>query len=283
MMDDFREGLRELGYVEGQNIALEFRSAEGKPERHPELAAELVAVRPDVIVTAQGQAAVALANATTVIPIVIININPSLVGITDPSRPGGNITGLGGSVDGDVTAKRLQLLKQSVPGVTRVATLWNSAAATGDGLPALQRIAPQLGLQIHPYLVRNIDEIDGALRTAVGDGTDALLNQIQVLALPRRSQIAEFALQHRLPSMHPIREYVEAGGLLSYGRKKGLWRRAAPYVDRILRGAKPADLPVEDPSSSAELVINLCTAASLGLAIPPTVLPFVSEAISCGR
>lgn len=280
-LNAFREGLRELGYVDGETIAIEVRSAEGKPERFPELAADIVRLHPELILTSQPQAAVALKNATSVIPIVFVGIDPSVVGITDLGRPGGNLTGLGASPSGaPLAAKRLEFLKDAAPRILRVAFLWNPDS--GYELSEIQKAAAGLGIQVHPHEVRSRTDFDVALAAALAKGADALQINARVLALPLRSQIAEFALKNHLPSMHTGREFVEAGGLMSYaGNSKRTWRRAATYVDRILRGARATDLPVEESSISFELVINLCTAARLGLTIPPGLMSQLAEAIQC--
>lgn len=282
-MDAFRQGLRELGHIDGETIEIDIRSAEGDPTRFPALAVELVASRPEVVVAAQPQAATALMNATTVIPLVVIGINASVIGTTDLSRPGRNVTGVVASDGTQLFAKQVELLKETVPSVSRIAVLWNPTGSTREQLEE-QMGASRFGVQIDPHGVRNLDDIDGALRAVAASRADALFTAARVLALPRRAEIAEFALRSRLPSVLPGREFIEAGGLLSYwANSKRNWWRAATYVDRILKGATPRDLPMEDPMLSVELVLNLCTAGALGITIPPAVLPRVSEAIPCAR
>lgn len=271
-IEAFRLGLRELGYVEGENIVLELRSAEGQPGRFAELAAELVAMRLDLILSSQPQVVERLRDATSTVPIVFIGVDPAIAGITDHAHPGGNITGIGDTFAAPVNAKRLQLLKEAVPSVARVAVVRNPTGGSAT-LAEMQDVAPVLGVQIQLIDVRSVEDFDAALASAVAGRADALMVLARVLALPRAMQIAEFALKNRLPSMHSGREFVEAGGLMSYaGNSKAGWRRAATYVDRILKGAYPGDLPVEGSPVVHELVINLCTAERLGITIPASVL-----------
>jgi len=274
-IEEFNNGLRELGYVEGQNIAIEYRYAEGKFDRLPDLAAELVRLRVDVIVAAGGiQAIRAAKNPANTTPIVMTgSLDP--VGdalIASFARPGGNITGL--SLGGpELYGKRLELLKETVPTSPRVAVFWyRPTPAVPFYLTEIQASARALGLQIHSLEVRSISDFDGAFRAAAKGGARALTVSTHPIFTGNRTQILEFAAKNRLPAMYPWREYVEDGGLMSYATKlSDLYRRAATYVDKILKGAKPVDLPVEQPTKF-EFIINLKAAKQIGLTIPPNVL-----------
>jgi putative ABC transport system substrate-binding protein len=281
LVGPFREGLREHGYVEGRNVVVEYRWAEGRYERFPALIAELIAAKVDVIVTAGTPATLAVKKATTTIPLVMIAVgDPVGTGIV-PSlkQPGGNITGLT-SISTEMDGKRLELLHEVVPAVSHVAVLWNATSP----LQALaekqtQAAARVLGLRVLSLGVRNKAEIERALATMQRQPPDALLVLADRLFLHHRALIMEFALQQRLPGVHAYRELVEVGGLMSFGPSYAdMHRRAAYFVDRILKGAKPGELPVERPATF-ELVINLKTATALGLMIPPTVLLRATELI----
>ena len=275
VFEAFRQGLRELGYVEGQNIVLEFRLAAGRADRLPDLAAELARLKVDIILTDGGTAAAQAAqHATTTIPIVMATVgDPVQAGlIANLARPGGNVTGLTLLAPG-LNGKRLELLKESVPGVAHVAVLWNptNPAAT-QYLRETEGAAPSLQLQLQPLEVPGPDAIEAAVGAAVKGQADALITLPDAMLSNQRTQIADLAAKHRLPALFPEREFVDAGGLLSYGPSvPANFHRAAAFVDKILKGAKPADLPVEQPSRF-ELVINLKTAKALGLIIPPSLL-----------
>ena len=279
----FQQSLRDLGYVEGRNLAIEYRWAEGRVERFPELAVQLVRLKVDVIVATSTPAALAARDATRTIPIVFVTaaepVDSGLV--ASIAAPGGNVTGLA-LLAPEITARQLQLLKEAVPKVSRVAVLSNPANRfTALLVKETEAAARLLGVRTHVLEVRGVG-LDAAFSALTKDRPDALL----VLADPgfvvQRARIVEFANTSRLPAMYPHREYAEAGGLLAYGADlRDNYRRAAIYVDKILRGAKPADLPVELPTKF-ELVLNLKTAKVLGLTIPPSVLARADEAIGSG-
>jgi putative ABC transport system substrate-binding protein len=268
----FQQGIRELGYVEGQNIAIEYRYAEGKMDRLSDLAAELVRLDVDVIV-AHGTFTVQRAQqATTKIPIVMTNAgDPVATGlVASLARPGGNVTGLV-STSPELTGKRLELFKEALPNVSRVALLWNPTnRLTVLQVKEIQAAAPSLGLQIQSLEVRDANDFETAFSEIKKKRAGALLGLSDALANVHASRIADFARKNRLPVMLP--DSVETGGLMSYGVNiPDLFRRAAYYVDKILKGTKPADIPVEQPTKF-ELVINLKTAKQIGLTIPPNVL-----------
>ncbi len=270
----FRHGLRDLGYVEGQNIAIEERWAEGKHERLPDLAAELVRLRVDVIVTPGTPPTLAAKDATRTIPIVMVFVaDPVGQGlVAGLARPGGNITGLSSLGEG-ITAKQLQLLKEFVPKVSRVAVLRFPADPVH---PLLVReaegAARALGVLLQVLEAGSPNDFDRAFAAMARERAGALLVLAHPIFFAQRARIADLAAKARRPAMYALREYVEAGGLISYGTHlPALFRRAATYVDKILKGAKPADLPVEQPTRF-ELVVNLKTAKALGLTIPQSVL-----------
>ena len=274
-LDAFRQGLRELGYVEGQNILVEYRYAEGKFDRLPDLAAELVRLKVDVIVAAGGSVAIVAAkDAANTIPIVMTGtIDPVASGfVASLARPGNNITGL--TVGGpELYGKRLELLKETVPRVSRVAVFWGRTTPAGPlYLKEMRDPAQALGLKIQSLEVRSPKDLEGAFQAAAKERAGALTVGPDPLLTANRKQIVELAAKNRLPAIYPWREYVEDSGLMSYAPKLAdLYRRAATYVDKILKGAKPADLPVEQPTKF-ELVINLKAAKQIGLTIPPNVL-----------
>ncbi len=277
--EGFRQGLRELGYVEGQNIVIERRFSEGRYERYPALAAELAGLKPDVIVAVTTQAALAAKNATKTIPIVFTIVgDPVGVGlVASLARPGGNITGFS-NVSVPLSAKQLELIKETVPGLSRVAVLVNP-----DTLPLhlseTEAAARALKVQVQPHRVRDPDGLPDAFSAMVRERAGALMVLADTMFFLQRKRIAELATKARLPTMLPFREAVEAGGLMSYGASiPELVRRAATYVDKILKGAKPADLPVEEPTKF-ELVINMKTAKALGLTIPQSVLVRADQVI----
>ena len=268
-LEAFRQGLRDLGYVEGQSIALEYRFADGRFDRLPELAADLVRLKVDVILAEGGQATLAAKHATGTIPIVFPSA-PDPVGqglVASLARPGGNITGLSLN-DPELMGKRLELLKEAVPGVTRVAYLWHSARISARVLQELEIAARALGVQLQPVEVRDPYMFDQAFATMAEAHADALIRLPSGLFTSRHTQIVDLAARTRLPGIFPNSVFVEAGGLMAYGPSVATnFRRAATYVDKILKGARPADLPVEQPMKF-ELLINLKTAKDLGLTIP---------------
>lgn len=267
----FREALQELGYVEGQNITFEQRWAEGRVDRLPGLAAELVRRRVDVIVTAGGEAARVAKQATSTIPIVMATgADPVRLGLVESlSRPGGNLTGVT-SLSASLTAKRLELLTEFVPSVSRVTVLWDGTPNSRLSVQDVETAAQTLGIAIHPVRARAPNEIEQAFSSAARE--QALIVVASPSLFIERKRIAELAVKHRLPTVVGAREYTEAGGLFSYAVSyPDLFRRAAWYVDKILKGAKPADLPIEQPTTF-EMVVNLKTASSLGLVIPQSLL-----------
>jgi putative ABC transport system substrate-binding protein len=281
LLEAFRQGLRELGYVEGQTIAIEYRFGEGRPERLPALAAELVRLKVDVIVTTGPPAPLAAKQATSTIPIVFaVTADPIAEGlVASLARPGGNITGLA-SMGPEVVGKQLELLKEVAPKVSRVAVLQNPSH---HGHPAMLRQAEDaaraLGLQLHIVQAGSPAEIDAAFATMRSQRVGGVLVLRDSLFIAQRTQIATLAAKSRLPAVYGLRELAEAGGLIAYGANVPLmYRRAATYVDKILRGAKPTDLPVEQPTRF-ELIINLKTAKALGLTIPPSLLQRADEVI----
>jgi putative ABC transport system substrate-binding protein len=285
MREAFLQGLRDLGYVEGRNLVIEWRDAEGKPERLPALAAELVALKVDVIMTTGGtRGALAAKQATRTVPIVFPVVgDPVAEGlVTSLARPGGNVTGLS-AVSPELVGKSLELLKQAVPGVSRVAFLLKPDAmpdrAKKDRLKAADVAARALGVRLQVVEARGPEDFDRAFSAMTRARADALA----VLSTPvfdsERRRLVDLAAKNRLPTVYSYRNYVEAGGLMSYGPDlPDLFRRSATYVDKILKGAKPGDLPVEQPTKF-ELVINLRAAKALGLTIPQSVLARADQVI----
>jgi putative ABC transport system substrate-binding protein len=275
------ERLRELGYVEGQNTIIERRYAQGKAEKFQEFAVEMVRLKADLIITITTPAALAAKNATTTIPIVIPTaIDPVGTGlIASLAHPGGNITG-GAILTGEMAAKRLELLKELVPSLSRTAVLWNSAnPANALAWRDTQGAALALGVTLQSHDVQGPKDFEVAFATIAEERPDALFVLDDALTIPYRKEIADFAMQMRLPSVFAAKDRVEAGGLMSYGpRYSEMMRRAASQVDKILKGAHPADLPMEQ-STTFELVINLKTAKALGLEVPPTLLARADEVI----
>jgi putative ABC transport system substrate-binding protein len=273
-VEAFRRRLRELGYVEGQNIFIEYRYAEGKLERLPDLAADLVRLKVDVIVASAPRAVFAAKKASTTIPIVFaIATDPVGLGLVSSlARPGGNITGLS-LMAPDLDGKRLELLKEAFPTVARVAFLWFPGGPTGNlALTDMEAPAKALGVKIQSLEVRSLEDIASAFARAKREGAQALITTPHSLITSQQRQVLDFAAKNRLPAMYPASEFVEAGGLMSYGPNYAdLWRRAADFVDRILKGAKPADIPVEQPKKF-EFIVNLKAAKQIGLTIPPNAL-----------
>ncbi len=279
--DAFLDGLRERGYIEGRNLVFERRFSEGKEERFQEFAAELVRLRVDCLLVPTTPAALAAKHATQTIPIVMLTaIDPVGAGlVASLARPGGNLTGLS-VLAPELSGKRLELLKAVVPQVSRVVALWNAAnPANASAWEETQAAARALGLRLHSQEVRGPQDLEGAFALTAKVRPEALLVLQDSLINMYRPQIAEFVTQQHLTSVFFTREWVVAGGLMSYGPSiPDLYRRAATYVDKILKGAKPADLPVEQPRKF-ELVLNLKTAQALGLTIPPIVLFQADEVI----
>jgi putative ABC transport system substrate-binding protein len=271
----FRDGLRELGYVEGKNLQLEVRWGEGKLERLPTLAAELVQLKVDVIVAATSPSVVAASQATRTIPIVMpVSSDPVGDGlVASLARPGGNITGLS-MMSPELGEKRIQLLKEMFPKVSHaMAVLWNPDYVGMRARFEQARVAaPAIGLTVRSVEVRDTRELDAAFEAIAREHPEALLLLVDPFTLSQRSRIVEFAAEQRLPAIYETRDFVDVGGLISYGPNVlEQFRRAATYVDKILRGAKPADLPIEQPTKF-ELVINMRAAKALGIKIPESIL-----------
>jgi putative ABC transport system substrate-binding protein len=285
LLEAFRHGLRDLGYVEGRNVVIEYRDAEGKYDRLPALAADLVALKVDVIVVTGTPHALAAKQATSTIPIVVaIAADPVQSGlVTSLARPGaGNVTGLS-LLAPELVGKSLELLKQAVPEFSRAAALWHPGdygeRTEKDMLRAADAAARALGVRLQVVETRGPEDFDRAF----SDMTRARAGALTVLAsnmlLNERRRLVDLAAKNRLPAMYPLREFVDAGGLMAYGPDLAdVFRRAATYVDKILKGAKPADLPVEQPTKF-ELVINLKSAKALGLTVPPSLLAQADEVI----
>jgi putative tryptophan/tyrosine transport system substrate-binding protein len=281
-VDEFRQGLRDLGYVEGRNLALEIRWAESKLERLPELASELVRLKVDVIVTHGPQGIGAARAATGTIPIVMGRIDDVDVHgfVKTLARPGGNITGLSFQT-GELTGKCLELLKEILPKITKVAALWD---ATGNAkqLKAVEAAGNALNVNVQVVRVGSPHDFDRVLGAAVATQAKGLIILGSPLLTFNAARIAKLTVKHRLPAVYSNTNFAEAGGLMAYGPNESDpnwgWRRAAVYVDKILKGTKPADLPVEQPTKF-ELVINLKTAKQIGLTIPPNVLARADKVI----
>jgi putative tryptophan/tyrosine transport system substrate-binding protein len=273
-LDPFREGLRELGYIEGQNVVIEARWSDGKNERLASLAADLVRQKVDVIVTHGLPATRAAKNATTTIPIVVAVIADILgTGIVESlSRPGGNITGMTDQVL-DLSEKEVELLKEMVPSLTRVGILWNRGSVTASKISELSRAAARKsGVQVTSLDVQNVDDLDTVVESAAKARLGAVIVVHDPLTVSNRVHVAQTLLRRKLPAICGSLWLADAGLLMAYGpNQTKMWRRAAVFVDKILKGAKPADLPVEQPTKF-ELVINLKTAKALGLSIPQSLL-----------
>jgi putative ABC transport system substrate-binding protein len=280
-LEAFQQGLRHLGWVEGQNIALEIRFAEGRTDQLPSLAADLVRLKVDVIATSSTPAALAAKRATTTIPIVIgFAADPVGSGIvTSLARPGGNITGW--THQGfELRRKYLQLLKEVVPGATRFGVLWNPTNQVhGPSLKIIEAAASQLRVELHEVGVQDPQQLENAFSALAQKRVEGIVVFPDGMFLAQTPLIIALAARQRLPVMYGVREYVEAGGLMAYGANlPEMYRLGAAIVDKILRGAKPADLPVEQPTKF-ELLINLKTAKALGLTIPPSLLLRADEVI----
>jgi putative ABC transport system substrate-binding protein len=279
--DAFKEHLRELGWIEGRNVAFEFRFADAKPELLPALAAELVQTNVDVIVTNAAQPVEAARKATSTVPIVMASVGDALGAgyVVSLARPGGNITGLT-LVSTDQSAKRLQLIKQISPSIVRIAVLWNgNASGHRLQIKEMEQAVPAMGIVLQSLPILNANELDAALRAAAQENAQAIVTMDDPLVQSQRVRIVEFAIGQGIPVMGEFRPVTEAGGLMSYGPNQvDMWRRAADYVDKIFKGAKPADLPVEQPTKF-ELVINRKTAKALGISVPQTLLVGADEVI----
>jgi putative ABC transport system substrate-binding protein len=277
----FPRGMRDLGYVEGKDLAIEWRFAEGEYERLPGMAAELVQLKVDVIMALGPPAIVAAQKATTTIPIVVVtSVDPVGAGfVKSLARPGGNITGLS-NLAGDISSKHLEMLLAVMPKVSRVAVLVNPAnSAHAAMLKNVQYATQKTGIKILPVEAQTPQEIERAFSTMAREHIGAVIVALDPLFIQQGPQIAVQAGKHRLPSIFANREYAEAGGLMSYGQNQiDIYRRAATYVDKIIKGAKPGDLPIEQPTK-LELVINLKTAKALGLTIPQPLLLRADEVI----
>ncbi len=275
MIDGLLQGLGEHGYVVGQNILIEYRFSEDRDDRLPQLAAELVDLKVDLIVASGTPASAAAKQATSTIPIVsgYLAANPIETGFADSlAHPGGNFTGMTG-LSSQLSGKRLELLKETVPALARVAVFWNPPNPTyGPILKELEAAAQTLGLEIQRLEIRVPEDFEAAFEAATREHAGALIAPGDPLTTNRLKLVAELGLKHRLLVMMELAEFVEAGGLMSYGPNiPDSYRRSATYVDKILKGAKPADLPIEQPTKF-DLALNLATAQALGLSIPPTVL-----------
>jgi putative tryptophan/tyrosine transport system substrate-binding protein len=280
-IEAFRQGLRELGYVEGKNIVIEWRYAEGKLDHVRELAAELVRLKVDVIVTAGPASTRPAKEATLTTPIVMAQVNDPVGNgfVASLARPGGNITGLA-TLAPEISGKQLELLKEIVPRISRVAVLGNSTEpGNAQALREVELAAGTFGVQLQHLDVLGPKDIETAFRAATKGRADALLVLASPVLNDQRTHIADLALKSRLPAIYPQTEYMEAGGLMYYGASTSdLFRRAATYVDKILKGVKPADLPVEQPKKF-EFIINLKAAKQIGLRIPPNVLARADKVI----
>jgi len=279
--DAFRQGVREHGYVDGQNVTFVERWAEGRSERFPEIIEELISLKADVILALSLPAALAAKSATTTVPIVFIASDPLGSGLVSSlARPAGNLTGFSLALGDEFSSKWLELLKEAVPSISRVAVLWNPVnPASSHYVTVLRDAAEKLGVTLQPQAVSDPDQFNGAFATMVAERAQALIVVVDPVTARYRERVVELAMKSRLPAMYGFREFVDAGGLIAYGvNVPHLCRRAALYVDKIIKGAKPAELPVEQPTRF-ELVINLKTAKALGVEIPPMLLARADEVI----
>ena len=278
--DSLRKGLRDLGYIEGTNITIEYRLAAWDYRRLPAMAGELVRLPVDVIVTDTQKSAVIAHEATRTIPIVgaTLGADPVAAGLAASfAHPGGNVTGFSG-FGVELSGKRLQLLKEAAPAIARIAALWSPTMPTALR-SATEEAARTLGIELRTIEVATPDQIPAGLEAAVAGGTEALVVLPDAMFWNERARIVALAAKYRMPAIYPEREYAEDGGLLAYSQNVShQFRRAASYVDKILKGAKPGDLPIEQPTKF-EMVINLKTAKALGLTIPPSILARADEVI----
>ncbi len=276
-----RQSLSEVGYVEGRNLVIEWRDAEGKPERFDALAADLVRLKVDVVVASNPAATFAAKRSTASIPIVMVNTpDPVQLGlVVSLGRPGGNVTGTT-TLSADLSSKQLELLKEAVPRVVRIAVLWNPHNPWhGLALKGVEASARSLAVHLQTLGARGPEELDPAFAAMTKERAGAALILSDPMTFFYRTRLADLAAKRRLPTMYGVKGYVDAGGLMSYwANQADLYRRVASYVDRILKGAKPDDLPIEQPTKF-ELVINLKTAKTLGLTIPPSLLGRADEVI----
>jgi putative ABC transport system substrate-binding protein len=281
-LDAFREGLRDLGYVDGRNLAIEYRSADGRTERFSDLAGELIRLNVDVIVTRGTPAALAAKQATGTIPIVMASSgDPAAEGIVASlARPGGNVTGFHMMGPATLGSRRLQLLKEMVPGVSRVALLWNPVSHYAPLLVRdTERAARPMAISLQSFEVQTPEGLERAFEAIIFAQVDGLITVEDYLTLTQRARIVNFAAMSRIPAIHGLREFVDAGGLVAYGiDRRDLFRRSATYVHKILNGARPADMPVAEPTRF-ELVINLKSAKTLALTIPSSMLVRADQVI----
>ena len=282
LIEGFLQGLREHGHAEGRTIVIEYRFSEGRDDRLPELAADLVALKVELIVASGTPASFAAKQATGAIPIVMggLAANPVETGlVASLARPGGNVTGMS-MISSQLGGKRLELLKEIVPGLSRVAVFWNPANPTyGPVLQELEEAARTLGLELQRLEVRVPEDFEGAFEAASRQRAGALVAPADPLTTNRPKVVADLAAKHRLPAMMEVKQFVEAGGLVSLGPDLvDLYRRSATHVDKILKGARPADLPVEQPTK-LDLSVNLATARALGLTIPQSILVQATEIV----
>jgi putative ABC transport system substrate-binding protein len=284
MINAFRQGLRELGYVEGENILVEYRTADSKIERFADQASELVRIKVEIMVASNTPAARAAQQATDTIPIVVPVMGDPVRDrlVASLARPGGNTTGLT-FLGPELLPKRLALLKEALPTASRVVALWHPGAygerTMSDMMKETEAAARTLGVQLRLVAVQGPDELESAFSTIAGERADALLVFPSPMLFAERRRIVDLAAKYRLPSMAMGREFAELGGLIAYGASiPGLFRRSATYVDKIIKGAKPADLPVEQPTKF-DLVINLKAAHALGITVPPSLLARADEVI----
>jgi putative ABC transport system substrate-binding protein len=278
-VQSFQKGLRELDYADGKNILIEYRFADGDDRRFPKLAAELVRLKPDVLITSGSPGTRALMKTIPTIPIVMAAIGDAVGAgfVKSLAQPGGNITGLS-FLDPDITTKRLEILKETLPHITHVAVL-RYGGSGNQSLDATLAASQPMKVQLHIFSIRAAAEIDGAFVAAKKSGVEAIHVFASAILFAHRKRLVELSARHRLPAIYENKEFVEAGGLLSYGANfDDLFRRAATYVNKILKGAKPADLPVEQPTKF-EFFINLKTAKQIGLTIPPNILARADKVI----
>jgi ABC-type uncharacterized transport system substrate-binding protein len=277
----FRKSLRDLGYIEGRNLVIEYRSADGRAERFPDLATQLVGLKVDLIVTRGTPASLAAKSATAAIPVVMAAVAEPFGSdlVASLARPGGNVTGLS-SFAAVLDAKRIELLREVVPGIARIAVFMNMGNPVQPATwKEIETAAQSIGIRPQLLDMRKVEDIVPAFDSARMQRADALVVEIDALMQASSQLIAEVAAKHRLPAIYASREFIEAGGLLAYGVSyPDLYRRAATYVDKILKGAKPADLPVEQPTKF-ELIVNLKTAKALGIEVPPMLLARADEVI----
>lgn len=278
-LDALRKGLRDLGYVEGRNLVIEYRSADGQAQRFPELASELVRLHVDLIVARGTPATSAARAATAKIPVVMTTMGDQGLNVASFARPGGNVTGVT-TFSTELTAKRIELLKELVPGISRVALLHNMGnPAVPPEWEETKKAARSLGVAAELLDVRNVEDLGRAFEAATERHVDAMVIGADGLIQAQRKSIVEWAARNKVPAVYPAREFVEAGGLVAYAvNYPDLYFRLARYIDRIAKGAKPGDLPVEQPTKF-ELVVNLQTASALGIRIPPSVLVRADEVV----